>query len=219
MFFVSTQLQASQTNNRNHITRQLDEQSRLLSNILNAQSEPRDNAQVTQQQARLLLNQSASLGTQTLSTISIQTNYISQNSYPLCHERCNCRCHTTRRFRSPGLLARLVGALFVGYSGSPGVFQKCSIKSCKARSKFRASIVYMFPSWLIHNILVSGSVRTSANRITTSLTVRNILSNSAAIFQYAINGNTDGLRRLFDSRLARPNDMQEGDGRDALTVS
>ena len=219
MFFVSTQLQASHTNNSNHITCQLGEQSRLLGNILSAQSESRDTAPVTRQQAQLLIDQSASIGTQTLSAISIQTNYISQNSYPLCHEWCNCRCHSTRHFRSPGLLARLVGALFVGYSGSPGVFQMCSIKSCKARSNFRASIAYMFPPWIIHNILISVLVRTSTNRIMTSLTIRNILSVDTAVFHYAINGNTDGLRRLFDSRLARPNDIQEGYGADALSVS
>ena len=218
VFFVSTQLQASQTRNSDQITRQLDQQSELLSSILGAQAESQDTTQATQQQAQVILGRSASFGTQTLSTISIQTSYISQNSYSLCHESCHCCCHANRRFRSPGLLARLIGALFIGYSGSPGVFLKCSIKNCRAQSYFKASITYMFPPWLIHNILISVSLRTSANRITTSLTVRNVVSRSATIFHYISNNDTDGLRRLFDSRLARPNDIQEGGGVDALSV-
>ena len=65
----------------------------------------------------------------------------------------------------------------------------------------------MYLSWLIQNILISISLRASANRITSSLLVRNIRLNNASIFQYAIYGNIEGIRRLFDSRLATPNDI------------
>ena len=91
--------------------------------------------------------------------------------------------------------------------------------SCKVHSNFRASVSYTFPPWLIRNTLISILIRTLNNEITTSLTLRNLVSPGAPVFHYIASNNVDGLRRLFTNRLANPNDIEGSYGTSALAVS
>ena len=214
-----SQLQASQAHSNSQIIHQLDEQSRLITAIRNSQSESRNSIQLPQPQEQLPFSQSTAPSPVPWPTIHVRTTYMPRDYYSICHPSCRCPCHIFHRFQSPSLLDRLIGALFIGYSGYSGAFSKCTVKSCRAQSNFRVAVNYMFPPWLVRNTLISICFQKLSNRITVNLTVKNMLPLSAPIFQYVASNNIDGLRRLFDDRLARPSDIRYGDGWDALHVS
>ena len=216
----STQIQASQLHSSDVLHHQFNDQFRLLNTILNTQSESQNTLHLLQQQHQSLSSPSKISSTGPSAAMNVKMTYISEPKDP-CSVRsqpCGCRCHTTHQVRSPSLLDRFMGALFVGYSGSPATLNKCSIRSCKARSFFKADIYYVFPPWLIRDVFISILVRSFPCKITTSFTVRNIVANASPIFHYAISNDGCGLQRLFDSRLARPNDIQGYGGKDALNV-
>ena len=210
---------ASQAHSNSRITHQLDEQSRMLTAILNTQFESQNPLQLSQPQEQLPRNQSTVPSSVQWPAIHVRTTYVPREDYSSCHLPCPCRCHDFHRFHSPSLLNRLIGALFIGYSGYSGAFSKCTMTSCKGPSNLRVTVYYIFPSWLVRNCLVSICVQKVSRGIMTSLAVRNIVPVSAPIFQFAVSNNVDGLKGLFHSRLARPDDTRTTDGNDALSVS
>lgn len=50
-----------------------------------------------------------------------------------CTRSCGCSCHIRRRLNTPRLLDGFLGSLFIGYSGSPILNQKCDQTSCRGR--------------------------------------------------------------------------------------
>ncbi|KAL8681077.1 MAG: hypothetical protein Q9186_002789 [Xanthomendoza sp. 1 TL-2023] len=64
-----------------------------------------------------------------------------------CHSACRCTCHRAHRLLSPGILQKLVGNLFLGYSGLPSPFQRCDMLHCRGNSLAHAKMTYRFPSW------------------------------------------------------------------------
>ena len=191
----------------------------MLNAILNIQSETRNALQLTPPQDHPSCSQSTTPSTEAWTAINIDTAYISEPLYS-CRPSCICSCHTVHQLRSPSSLTRLIGALFIDYSGTPRTFNRCSVRNCKARSTLTVQIIYAFPAWIVRDILVSIHVRSFNNGISASLKVRNVVPNGSPIFHYIIINDTGGLRRLFNTCLARPDDIQGTEnGEDALTVS
>lgn len=62
-------------------------------------------------------------------------------------------------------LQRLVGTLFVGYTGSPLLTEQCSETSCLQRTTPSVSVTYYFPQWLLQRAIIfsfANSVTPSA---------------------------------------------------------
>lgn len=77
-----------------------------------------------------------------------------------CHSACSCSCHRTQRLVSPGTLERLVGSLFMGYTGIPSPFRRCDVYDCRQRSLTHVKLTYRFPAWFwnraIHVAFLGG---------------------------------------------------------------
>ena len=64
-----------------------------------------------------------------------------------CDPRCPCVCHRERKGRTPESLSRLLGRLFVGYSGTPIGSIRCSVRSCKNSVAFGAKVTIRSGLW------------------------------------------------------------------------
>ena len=60
-----------------------------------------------------------------------------------CHSGCRCICHVSQKAATPGFMDRVLGQLFVGYSGLPILSSKCDKKNCPGQRGILVS------SWIL----------------------------------------------------------------------
>jgi hypothetical protein len=135
-----------------------------------------------------------------------------------CRPGCNCVCHKRQYFKSPQILDRLIGSLFIGYSGLPIATPQCTEYSCQRRSAPSTQISYCFPSWFLKRQLSLSILFTPLDGPIISLRIPRLVSPSSKIFDYALLGNVAGMKFLFKEGLASPNDVRFDCGVSALQV-
>ena len=134
-------------------------------------------------------------------------------------EYCACSCHWKRRIRSPSLFDKVLGSLFVGYTGLPISRQPCDLLSCQDQQQhFVAHFTYYFPLWFVARAIVATISLNTANSPEFTLRVPHIVPDSSPIFQLARSGNIRGIKYLFRNGLASPNDIAGGLGFTPLHV-
>ncbi|KAL8734803.1 MAG: hypothetical protein Q9181_003027 [Wetmoreana brouardii] len=67
------------------------------------------------------------------------------NRYNSCRPGCSCVCHVEKRSSTPGLVDRVLGQVFVGYTGLPGMSPKCNVDACEKSQSPNMSFEYWFP--------------------------------------------------------------------------
>jgi hypothetical protein len=137
-----------------------------------------------------------------------------------CEAECGCICHSHTHMRSPGLLSRFFGVLFLGYRGLPLLRSKCNIDSCSNRFSRSLKISYTFPPWFLARTLQFVMATTYTNEPEFGLKVRNRVEYSSehSIFQLARQGQIKSIQRLFEAGLASPNDISFRGGSTAFKV-
>ena len=137
-----------------------------------------------------------------------------------CAANCRCDCHRTSLLRSPPFLDRVLGKLFIGYSGCPaGLVSACNEVSCHSGLASSAQVTYIFPSWF-SNRLVSLTLETSRmGDPSLNLSVYRGIPTGSKIFQFTSSQDIEGLRSLFIHGLASPKDVDNQYGYTALQVS
>ena len=66
-----------------------------------------------------------------------------------CKSYCGCSCHKPRQLKSPSILNRVLGSLFIGYCAIPTVLAgKCDTASCLNRPTAILKVIYIFPYWV-----------------------------------------------------------------------
>ena len=212
---ISGQLQVNHHLSGERTMRQLDEHSRLLTNILSGQSNLQGLFQLrasSDQQAPDPADGLVAVTNDQSSPIIRIRAYATQPSGLACTIHCGCACHNIRNFRSPPLFHGAIGKLFIGYTGCPLAFQRCTDIKCLSRSTFRAYVHYLFPSWLFAKALTVTLMSIFFDKISVSLSVRRVVSPGAEIYRLIKVDEVDGLRRLFTMGLASPNDSYENGG-------
>lgn len=139
----------------------------------------------------------------------------------LCKDWCSCTCHIRRRFGTPSLLNSFIGRLFIGYSGNFIGGRRCSEPGCAAygsESSLKAEVKYYFPSWFFTKVLVAHFSSTRAQP-TISIRMRNIIPLNSQFYFTVQHGNIPELKRMFEQRLAHPNDIGGLYGDSPLHVS
>ncbi|KAF7624552.1 hypothetical protein F9C07_2281110 [Aspergillus flavus] len=134
-----------------------------------------------------------------------------------CRPGCPCACHLQRKSTSPALLNRVLGRLFVGYSGLPFLSPKCSFQACEKSRASQVSLEYWFPLGLLSSSIVRLQVGYQPN-IGTLLqldTLRRV-PDTAQCVSYALNGDIEGLKYLFENGLASPRDVSATRGYSVL---
>ena len=222
IYMISSQLRSDQSNTDSRTAQQLNEHSRLLTNILSSQSNLHDLLQTGREPDEPVRTPPLDVPIHNSDRSSSQVVYIraSYHKRSPCPPNCNCDCHTMHTLQSPAIVNHVIGGLFVGYSGYPitGNSHKCTKASCLSRTTFRAYVQYIFPSWFLARAIIVGLTTQSLNKISVSLKVQRVVPYGSEIFRLARLDDADGLKELFRKGLASPNDISL-DGVSALVVS
>jgi len=105
----------------------------------------------------------------------------------------------------------------MGYSGLPAQPRPCNERSCRQQSIPTVKVTYHFPQWLLGRVIqfaLSVSYMKGPELILRTLRV---IPANAPVINYAVQGNLDGIKSLFNKGLASPFDIIDN-GRTALHV-
>ncbi len=133
--------------------------------------------------------------------------------------QCKCCCHQKYSKRSPRLVDRIVGTLFTGYSGIPGLGPRCNVHSCVhscPSPDAMLSLTYFFPTWFISGAITMALKKTTRGFY--NIRVIRYVSYSSPIFQYAYQGDISGMKALLKGRLGSPFDVTPETQRSLLGV-
>lgn len=118
----------------------------------------------------------------------------------ICNGDCNCACHESFRFRSPGFLDSIFGSLFLGYEASPWSSKGCQNAHCR---KSHTTIHYMFPRWFFsRTVAITLSCNQPGSGPEFLLRVLQMRPNDARIFKCARYGYVEETKRLLEGGKA-----------------
>jgi hypothetical protein len=151
-----------------------------------------------------------------ISAVGIRTAHFSRTA---CTPWCSCICHKKTTLKTPSFMERLLGSLFIGYSGIPRLRPKCNEHSCHLESQPLLYITYFFPAWFLARTmsLMISTIPLAGPLV--SLKMQRAVPGDAEIFVCAKTGNIDKMKSLFRQGLASPNDVALSSGITALHVS
>ncbi|KAL8746941.1 MAG: hypothetical protein Q9190_001103 [Brigantiaea leucoxantha] len=130
-----------------------------------------------------------------------------------CRSGCPCRCHRQKKSSTPAILDRVIGQLFVGYSGIPGLSPKCDNESCQISQTAHIDLEYRFPLDFFWSQIVRLQVGYKSNiGPQFQLSTLRRVPDSAQSVEFAMGGNIDGLKYLFSRGQASPRDVSSTRG-------
>jgi hypothetical protein len=136
-----------------------------------------------------------------------------------CQATCRCSCHSVTDKKTPAFMDGLLGQLFVGFSGWPLLSSKCDSAACTGQRTSLVNLEYWFPLGICWSQIVRFSLAYEAN-VGPSLqlhTLRRVTDSSQCV-SFALEGNVDGLKSLFNRGLASPRDVSSTRGYSLLRV-
>ena len=135
----------------------------------------------------------------------------------ICSPGCPCPCHIQTKIKTPEILRQIAGRLFFGYSGHPVVQREC-ISSCYPKDSKAVTMTYFFPTWFAKQAIFLSMSNTAFNTPTFNLKLRRVVPEVSPLFVFS-KYNAGGVRKLFDDRLASPDDIHIRGGWSPLHVS
>ena len=141
------------------------------------------------------------------------------NQYNSCGPGCSCICHVEQRSSTPSLMDRVLGQVFLGYTGLPGLTRKCNVDSCKKSQTPSMSLEYWFPLGFLWSQIVRLRLTYESN-LGPSFEISTLrrVPDSAPCVAFALNGDIDGLKDLFRRGMASPRDVSSTRGYSVLRV-
>ncbi|KAI4093490.1 MAG: hypothetical protein LQ344_002903 [Seirophora lacunosa] len=129
------------------------------------------------------------------------------NQYSPCHSGCQCICHVESKSSTPSIVDRVLGQVFVGYSGLPCLNSKCDLDTCEKSQSPNMSFEYWFPMGFVWSQIVRfrWTYERNLGPHFEISTLRRV-PDSAQCVAFALNGDTEGLKDLFRRGLASPRD-------------
>lgn len=139
---------------------------------------------------------------------------------PVCRPACSCRCHLERKSNSYGYFDRIIGRLFVGYSGLPLLNSPCDSTMCQRPQTSYVSAEYWFPSGFFWSQIVRLELGYQSQiGPQWQLTTLRRVPDSAQCVRFALEGDVLGLKNLFQHGLASPRDVSSTRGYSLLRVN
>lgn len=136
-----------------------------------------------------------------------------------CRPRCPCSCHEYKKSASPAFLNRVLGQMFIGYTGLPLFSPKCSSQQCQKGQIPRVSLEYWFPLGFFWSQIITVQAGFSQN-FGPQFQLRTLrrVPDSAPCVNFALEGNIEALKNLFGRGLASPQDVSSTRGYSLLRV-
>ena len=136
-----------------------------------------------------------------------------------CQTRCPCSCHAFKKSASPAFLSRVLGQMFIGYTGLPLFSPKCSSQQCQKGQVPRVSLEYWFPLGFFWSQILSVQAGYSHN-LGPQFQLKTLrrVPDAAPCVNFALEGNIEALKDLFVRGLASPQDVSSTRGYSLLRV-
>ncbi|OSS44078.1 hypothetical protein B5807_11233 [Epicoccum nigrum] len=144
---------------------------------------------------------------QTGNTGIIQIKAQAQAFRRSCKPWCSCACHKKTTFRYPKLLRNVIGNLFVGYTGMPGLTPSCNEKTCQQRSASSLEVTYYFPSWLLSRMLSMTLTLTAFGGPELNLRMPRMVNWTTPLWRLSTVGEFGQIGKLFSAAKASPYDV------------
>ena len=151
-----------------------------------------------------------------------------QSTYPIlvsasrtqwkCSPHCMCACHRRYNAKSPQILRRFLGLLFLGYAGLPMITPPCDTKFCMQPTSPNAIVTYHFPLWLLARVVAVAIKLSMHEGPQFSLRVSRVVDGSSGLFMAIQFGNVDQVKALLYKRIDSPFDVSSVTGYSALMV-
>jgi hypothetical protein len=160
-------------------------------------------------------NVTSLMSMETASAIRVSTSY---RRVTLCDPACRCSCHSEGRKRTPRFLSRLMGSLFLGYTGFPIFTRPCDDSLCAQRSFPSAHLTYFFPEWFFRRMVTLAMAFDPVHGPQVALRMPRILPDTAKVFHLATSGDIDAIKSMFTNGQASPVDVSSTFGYSVLHV-
>lgn len=190
------------------------DKSQFLGNMPEAQSTA---VAIRQRPRRVTLPSGTNKLTSEAQAIGVR---VRRNIGPVCRPNCTCTCHLEHTSNTSGYLDRILGRLFVGYSGLPLLNTRCDVEKCQRSQSPSVSAEYWFPlgfCWSQIIRLEFGYQSQIGPQF--GLTTLRRVPDSAQCVKFALEGDVDGLKGLFRHGMASPKDVSSTRGYSLLRVS
>ena len=139
---------------------------------------------------------------------------------PVCRPGCFCICHSVRKSDTSGYFERIIGRLFVGYSGLPLLNSRCDSVRCRRSQTPNVSAEYWFPLGFCWSQMICLELGFQPNiGPQWELSTLRRVPDSAQCVKYALGGDIEGLKGLFQQGMASPKDVSSTRGYSLLRVS
>ena len=129
---------------------------------------------------------------------------------------CSCSCHRAWSLNSPNLAHNVFGSLSLKVQGIDLVTRRCNEVLCRKARRSVVRFAYRFPSWLLSRGINSILYNNNVTGPQLSLSSVRIVPRNSDIFCLAMEGDTDGMKKLFMKRVASPFDVSHNYGYTAL---
>ena len=151
----------------------------------------------------------------TLEAVSVRVRQFTKSC-----TNCRCQCHAQKQSASPKYLDWIFGQVFVGYSGLPFLAAKCDVDSCSRSRDSYASLEYWFRlGFFSSRILRLRLFHQPSFGARLELTALRRVPDNAQVINFALDGNIQGLKELFNRGLASPRDVSSTRGYSVCRVS
>ncbi|KAJ5381152.1 ankyrin repeat containing protein [Penicillium cataractarum] len=142
------------------------------------------------------------------SPIAPESVRVRVNQYTFkCQSGCTCACHKQTKTNA-SFMNRVLGQIFVGYAGLPMVSPKCDSSECEKSQTPFISFEYWFPLGFCWSKIVQAQVsyHPSFGPQFNITTLRSV-PDTAPCVEFALHGNIEGLKGLFNRGAASPWDV------------
>ena len=117
---------------------------------------------------------------------------------------------------SPSLAHSVFGSFSVKVQGIDSLTPRCNEVLCRKTRRSAIRFAYRFPSWLLDRGINSVLYNNSVTGPQLSLSSVRIVPRNSDVFCLAMEGDIDGMKKLFTGRLASPFDATHNYGYTAL---
>ena len=124
-----------------------------------------------------------------------------------CNSYCSCICHSHQQYDSSGIFNKLLGSLYVRYTGLPVTVFKCDSGTCLNQLPRHFQASYTLPAWSVRktlSIVWSLSVSGPSFELRVQNRVHERTSNAVIL---AHHGDTQGIIELLGKRKASLTDV------------
>lgn len=143
--------------------------------------------------------------------------WVNPTAIGYCSQACQCTCHSTQRKQTAGLCSLFFGTVCLKFIGGNN-FGACNSFGCKRRLPIFLSVGYYFPRWILDRVVQVSIDNSLTGSFRMVLQVPRICSDASTIFHLATAGDIQGMKSLFDRRLASPHDVSASFGYSVLHV-